>query len=58
MEYHPNDVLYLRPGISTAPTGLHSRVGVHLERIDIDMAVAVRSQLGPTPMLHINYRFK
>lgn len=58
VEYNPNDVLYLRTGISTAPTGSHFGVGVHLERIDIDMAVAVRSQLGPTPMLNINYRFK
>lgn len=57
MEYNPVKVLYLRTGISTAPTGSHFGVGFRLERIDIDMAVAVRSQLGPTPMLNLNYRF-
>jgi hypothetical protein len=57
VEYSPNKVLYLRTGISTAPTGSHFGVGFHLERFDIDMAVAVRSQLGPTPMLNLNYRF-
>jgi len=58
VEYNPNKVLYLRTGISTAPTGSHFGVGFHLERFDIDMAVAVRSQLGPTPMLNLNYRFQ
>ena len=58
VEYNPNDVLYVRTGVSTAPTGSHFGIGVHLDRIDIDMAVAVRSKLGPTPMLNINYRFK
>lgn len=57
LEYTPHKVLYLRTGISTAPTGSHFGVGLHLDRVDVDMAVAVRSQLGPTPMLNLNYRF-
>jgi len=58
IEYRPHEVLYLRTGISSAPTGSHFGVGVHLDKVDIDMAVAVRSQLGPTPMLNLNYRFQ
>ena len=58
LEYNPNKVLYLRTGISTKPTGSHFGVGLRLEKVDIDMALAVRSQLGPTPMLNLNYRFQ
>ncbi len=58
MEYQPNKVLYLRTGISSKPTGSHFGVGFHLEKIDIDLAVAVRSMLGPTTMLNLNYRFQ
>jgi hypothetical protein len=57
-EYQPNRSLILRTGISTAPVQAHFGVGLRLERLDIDLAMAVRSQLGPTPMLGINYRFK
>ena len=57
IEYQPAKVLYLRTGISTAPVGSHFGVGLRLEHFDIDMAVAVRSYLGPTPMITINYRF-
>jgi hypothetical protein len=58
IEYNPNKVLYLRTGVSTAPVGSHFGVGFRLAQVDIDLAVAVRSQLGPTPMLNLNYRFK
>jgi hypothetical protein len=58
MEYHPVNALYLRAGISTGPVQSHFGVGVHVGQVDIDMAVAVRSQLGTTPMLNLNYRFK
>ncbi|MBX2980582.1 MAG: hypothetical protein KF905_14945 [Flavobacteriales bacterium] len=58
MEYQPNKVLFLRTGVSTGPVQSHFGVGFRLEQFDIDLAVAVRSQLGATPMLNLNYRFK
>ena len=58
LEYNPNKVLYLRTGISTAAVQGHFGVGFRLKQMDIDLAVAMRSQLGPTPMLNLNYRFK
>ncbi len=58
VEYIPNKVLYLRTGISTAAVQGHFGVGFRLKQLDIDLAVALRSQLGPTPMLNLNYRFK
>jgi hypothetical protein len=57
MEYNPNKVLYLRTGISSAPASSHFGVGFRIDRMDIDLAVALRSRLGPTPMLNLNYRF-
>ncbi len=58
MEYHPNKVLYLRTGISTGPVQGHFGAGFRLKQLDIDLALAVRSQLGPTPVIGINYRFE
>lgn len=58
VEYNPSKVLYLRTGISTAAVQGHFGVGFRLKQMDIDLAVALRSQLGPTPMLNLNYRFK
>lgn len=58
VEYHPNEVLYLRTGVSTGAVQGHFGAGVRLKRIDIDLAVAVRSQLGATPIIGLNYRFK
>lgn len=58
VEYMPNKVLFLRTGISTGPVQSHFGVGFRLKHLDIDLALAVRSQLGPTPMIGINYRFK
>lgn len=57
-EYRPNEVLFLRTGISTGDVQGHFGVGFRLKQLDIDMAVAVRSQLGATPILGLNYRFK
>lgn len=57
LEYAPTKVLFLRTGISTGPVQGHFGVGIHLKQLDIDMAVAMRSQLGPTPMIGLNYRF-
>ncbi len=58
VEYNPSKVLFLRTGVSTGPARSHFGAGFRLDRVDIDLAVAVRAQLGPTPMLNLNYRFK
>ena len=58
VEYNPNKVLYLRTGVSTGGMQAHFGAGFRLKQLDIDLAVAVRSQLGATPMLNLNYRFK
>lgn len=58
VEYNPNKVLFLRTGISTGPVSGYFGAGFRMQRLDIDLAVAVRSQLGPTPMINLNYRFK
>ncbi|MBK9628894.1 MAG: hypothetical protein IPO56_14695 [Flavobacteriales bacterium] len=58
VEYHPNSVLYLRTGISTGAVQGHFGAGIRHEQLDIDLAVSVRSQLGATPILGLNYRFK
>ncbi len=58
VEYHPNDVLYLRTGLSTGDLQGHFGAGFRLKRVDIDLAVAVRSQLGTTPIIGLNYRFE
>jgi hypothetical protein len=58
VEYTPSKVLVLRTGLSTGPVQGHFGVGFRLNQLDIDLALSVRSQLGPTPMLGLNYRFK
>ena len=58
IEYTPSKVLFLRTGIATGPVQGHFGAGVHLKQLDIDLAVAMRSQLGLTPMIGLNYRFK
>lgn len=58
LEYAPSKALYLRTGISTGPVSGHFGAGFRTERLEIDLAVAVRAQLGPTPMINLNYRFK
>jgi hypothetical protein len=58
IEYRPNTTLFVRTGISTGPIQAHGGVGFRVKQLDIDLAVAVRSLLGPTPMLGLNYRFK
>lgn len=57
MEYNPNKVLYLRTGIATGPVQGTFGAGFRLKRLDIDLAVSMRSQLGPTPVIGLNYRF-
>lgn len=58
LEYNPNKVLLLRTGVSTGALQGHFGVGFRVKQLDIDLAVALRSQLGATPMLNLNYRFK
>jgi hypothetical protein len=58
IEYHPNQALYLRTGISTGNTQGHFGVGLRFGQFDVDMAVSFRGQLGATPQLNLNYRFK
>lgn len=58
VEYAPSQALFVRTGISTGAVQGHFGVGFRVKQLDIDLAVAVRSKLGPTPMLNLNYRFK
>ncbi len=58
IEYHPMNALFLRMGVSTGPVQAHFGAGVRMKKIDVDLAVAARSQLGLTPMINLNYRFE
>lgn len=58
IEYRPVTALFLRTGVSSGPMQAHFGAGVRIRQVDLDLAVAVRSQLGATPMLNLNYRFK
>lgn len=58
VEYMPNKVLFLRTGISTAAVQGHFGVGLRVKQLDVDLAVAIRSELGATPMINLNYRFQ
>lgn len=55
MEYSPSEVLFLRGGISTDPSQNSAGVGIHLGRLDIDIAATFRSKLGPTPQFGLTY---
>ena len=57
IEYRPTSVLFLRTGVSSGPAKAHFGVGIHLKQLDLDMAAVMRSQLGLTPMVNLNYRF-
>jgi hypothetical protein len=57
IEYNPNKALYLRTGLATGPMQGTFGAGFRLKHLDIDLAVALRSQLGPTPVIGLNYRF-
>lgn len=57
LEYRPNKVLFLRTGWSTGPVQAHFGIGFKLDQLEFDLAMAVRSQLGPSPMIGLNYRF-
>lgn len=58
IEYRPMDVLFLRTGISSGPTKAHFGVGFRVKQLELDLAAVMRSQLGLTPMVNLNYRFK
>lgn len=58
IEYRPTDVLFLRTGISSGPTKAHFGAGFRIKQLELDLAAVMRSQLGLTPMVNLNYRFK
>jgi hypothetical protein len=58
IEYRPTDILFLRTGISSGPTKAHFGVGFRVKQLELDMAAVLRSQLGLTPMVNLNYRFQ
>ena len=58
IEYQPVKALYLRTGISTGPTKAHFGAGLRIKQLELDIAAVLRSQLGLTPMLNLNYRFE
>lgn len=58
VEYRPLSALFLRTGISTGPSLVHFGAGVRWGQLDFDLAAVIRNQLGLTPMVNVNYRFK
>jgi len=58
IEYRPVKALFVRTGVSTGPVQAHFGAGVRMGTVEIDLAVAARSQLGITPMFNLNYRFE
>ena len=58
VEYNPNNILFLRTGVSTGDLQGHFGAGFRLKQLDIDLAVVAGSRLGATPVVGINYRFK
>ncbi len=58
IEYHPTAALFLRTGISSGPSKAHFGAGIRVKQLELDIAAVMRSQLGLTPMVNLNYRFK
>ena len=58
IEYRPVQALFLRTGISTGPTKAHFGAGLRIKQLELDIAAVMRSQLGLTPMVNLNYRFQ
>ena len=58
VEYMPSKALYLRTGISSGPVQGHFGAGIRVSRLEMDLSVSMRSKLGATPMINLNYRFK
>ncbi|MBK9421255.1 MAG: hypothetical protein IPN44_09380 [Flavobacteriales bacterium] len=58
IEYRPIQALFLRTGISTGPTKAHFGAGLRIKQLELDIAAVMRSQLGLTPMVNLNYRFQ
>lgn len=58
IEYRPVKALFVRTGVSTGPVQAHFGAGVRFKTLEVDLAVAARSQLGITPMFNLNYRFE
>lgn len=57
VEYRPSQALFLRTGISSGPTKAHFGIGLRVKQLELDLAAVMRSQLGLTPMVNLNYRF-
>lgn len=57
LEYRPHQHFFLRTGVSTGPAQAHFGAGLRLRQLEVDIAAVVRSQLGLTPMVSLNYRF-
>lgn len=58
IEYRPIHALFLRTGVSSGPAKAHFGVGLVMGQLDLDLAAVIRTQLGLTPMVNLNYRFK
>ena len=58
IEYHPAKAFFLRMGVATGPVVGTFGAGFQVGKVDIDLAVGVRSRLGATPQIGINYRFE
>lgn len=58
IEYRPVRALFLRTGVSSGPAKAHFGAGLAMGRLDLDLAAVMRSQLGLTPMVNLNYRFQ
>lgn len=58
IEYRIVPQFYLRGGISTQPTMTSFGFGLNLKKFNLDVAASYHEQLGFTPHLSFNYKFK
>lgn len=57
VEYHPNDMLYLRAGVSSSPMLGSFGVGIKISEFHIDISSAFHQTLGAIPQLSLSYNF-
>ena len=57
VEYRPMPVLFLRTGVSSGPVKAHFGAGLRVKQLELDLAAVLRSQLGLTPKVNLNWRF-
>ena len=55
VEYHPNDVLYLRGGLSTGPVLNTFGLGIKLQAFSLGIASSYHQTLGVTPSIALVY---